>query len=229
MRFDRQIPIFGEEGQKRIGSAHVAVAGCGGLGCNVITQLVSAGIRHITIIDHDDISELNLNRQFVYAGRDGRKVSVMKEWILSLAPDAEVTVFDEKLSNDNSDEFLKDADVAVDCLDDNASRLVLNDGVLRKNIPLIHGAIDAMYGQATVVIPGKTPCLGCILRNRKPTTIPSVSSAVSFIASVQVNETLKLITGKGNVLAGKLFIADLENMVFDRIDVKKNPDCEHCK
>lgn len=229
MRFDRQIPIFGEEGQKKICSSHVAIAGCGGLGCNVTTNLVSAGVRKMTIIDFDEISESNLNRQFVYAGKEGRKVSVMKEWILSLAPDAEVTAIDGRLCEDNAETFLNGADIAVDCLDDNASRMILNDAVLRKNMPLVHGAIDSMYGQVTVVIPGRTPCLGCILRKRRPSTIPSVSSAVSFIASIQSNEVLKLITGKGNVLAGKLFIADLENMVFDRIDVKKNPDCEHCR
>ena len=228
-RFDRQKPIIGEEGQDRICSAHVAVAGCGGLGCNVITQLISAGVRHITIIDHDVITESDLNRQFVYAGKSGRKVSAMKDWILSLAPDADVTAIDGRLTDENSDDFLKDVDIAVDCLDDNSSRFILNDAVLRRNIPLVHGAIDSMYGQVTVVILGKTPCLGCILRKKDAGLIPSVPSAVSFIASVQINEVLKIVTGKGRTLAGKLFTADLENMVFDTIDIKKDPNCEHCR
>ena len=101
MRYSRQIPIIGDDGQKRIEQAHVAVAGCGGLGSNVITQLSVAGVGNFTIIDGDVIEESNLNRQFVHCGNSGSKALSMKDWILRNNPDAKVKVMDVSLNEEN--------------------------------------------------------------------------------------------------------------------------------
>ncbi len=113
-------------------------------------------------------------------------------------------------------------------MDSNSDRLILNEGAIGKNIPLVHGGVDSMFGQVTVVIPNLTPCLGCILGNDRGGTIPSVSPAVSLIASLQAAEVLKLVTGVGETIAGYLLTVDLTKGSFEKIKVEKNPRCRFC-
>lgn len=227
MRLERQIPIFGQDGQRRISEASVAVAGCGGLGCYVITQLAEAGVGHLTIIDCDSVSESNLNRQFVYSGRSGRKVALMKEWIAGVSPDTVVDAIDERLTDANVDRFLSSADIAVDCLDNNESRLVLNEGAVRKKIPLVHGAVDGLYGQVMTVVPGRTACLDCMLTKDKSAVVPSVGYAVALVASVQTSETIRQILGKGQ-LDGTMLLMDIENDSVEKVKINNRADCRIC-
>ncbi len=227
MRYSRQLPLFGEEGQRKIEDAHVAVAGCGGLGSNVITQLSLAGIGHLTIIDGDVIEESNLNRQFVHCGNHGAKVRSMEDWIHRINPKAEVKVMDSLLCEDNMDEFLSSADIAVDCLDNNASRLLLNKGCVERDIPLVHGGINRMYGQVTFIIPGRTPCLSCILGKGDGERV-SLGSAVATVGSIEANEVLKFITGIGENLMNQLLSIDLQTNSFEKVPINRRKDCPVC-
>ena len=227
-RYDRQVPVFGQDGQERIMEARVAVAGCGGLGCNVIKDLVLAGVGSLRIIDHDTISESDLNRQFVYCGESGNKVETIGRWIRIVSPDTDVEELDLMLTDDNAYAFADGCDVIVDCLDNNASRLILNRAAVNAGVPLVHGGVESMFGQVTTVIPGATPCLCCFLGKGDAGTVPSVSAAVSVIASIQAAEVLKIITGTGTILAGRLLTVDIGNGSFDEVAIKRREDCPCC-
>ncbi|MFA6803018.1 MAG: HesA/MoeB/ThiF family protein [Candidatus Methanomethylophilaceae archaeon] len=229
-RFSRQIPIFGDSGQRRIENATVAIVGCGGLGCNVITQLALAGVGRMVLIDDDVPTESNMNRQFIYAGNmKDTKVVSSGEWVRKLSSETEVVLCPERLTDHNSVSLIETCDVVIDCLDSIDSRLVLNRAILESNRILVHGGVDSFHGQVTTIIPGSTPCLNCILGKDTGEVKPSVSSMVALIGSLQANEALKLITGKGETLAGKLLTVDSEDNCFRLIPIAKNPACTACK
>ena len=213
MRFERQLPIFGEEGQQRIMNAVVGVVGCGGLGVNVITQLCMAGVTHFILCDHQTPELSNLNRQFIYSAGDYRPKSVISaEWILALNPSAEVQANAEPLSVLNGDLF-RGCDILVDCLDTFESRMVLSDLSERMGVPLVHGGINGFDGQIAVCVPGRTKSLREMIGTMSDSegTIPSVGAAVSTIASMEALEALKIISGIGTENEGKLITVDMRS------------------
>jgi molybdopterin/thiamine biosynthesis adenylyltransferase len=219
MRFERQLPIFGEDGQQRIMSAVVGIIGCGGLGVNVITQLVSAGVSHFILCDHQSPELSNLNRQFIYSASDYRPKSVISaEWILALNPSAEVQSNAEPLTELNGDLF-KGCDILVDCLDNFESRMILSDLAEKMGVPLIHGGISGYNGQIAVVVPGKTKSLRDMIGTMKSPegAIPSVGAAVSIIASMEALEVLKIISGQGTSNEGKLITIDMGNWTTESV------------
>ncbi|UAL07236.1 MAG: HesA/MoeB/ThiF family protein [Candidatus Methanogranum gryphiswaldense] len=227
-RYDRQLPLVGEEGMKRITNATVGVIGCGGLGTHVITALSSAGIGKLVIFDGDSPDITNLNRQFVYhEGQNGKKADIMRYWIMSVNPSVKVEVHAELLTDSNAS-MLSECDILVDCLDNMESRKVLNRYAVKSGKTLIHGGVASMCGQVTVVIPGKTPCLECIISDRKREINPTISAAVAFIGSIEAMEVLKIIAGMGEPLAGKILTVDLGNNVFEVTDICKRPSCKVC-
>jgi len=228
MRYSRQIPIFGSDGQRKIERSTVAVIGLGGLGCNVITQLASAGIGKLIIADHQDPDETNLNRQFVYSyfGLDDIKTVSSKKWIEGISRTS-VVANNVKVSSDNVS-IIEGCDVIVDCTDNIETRIVLNRFSLDRRIPLVHGGTESMFGQVSVVIPGITPCLNCFLPKNESKDAPSVGSVVSLIAAIQSTEVLKLITGTGETLAGKLMTVDMGTNTYCILDLVRNEDCSEC-
>ena len=219
MRFERQLLIFGEEGQQKIMSAVVGVVGCGGLGVNVITQLVSAGVSHFILCDHQSPELSNLNRQFIYSASDYRPKSVISaEWILTLNPSAEVQSNAEPLTELNGDLF-RGCDILVDCLDNFESRMILSDLAENMNVPLVHGGVSGFIGQIAVCIPGKTKSLRDMIGTMKNPEgiIPTVGAGVSIIASMEALEVLKIISGLGTDNEGKLITLDMERWITDSV------------
>ncbi len=228
-RYSRHEDLFGEEGQVKLKEATVGVAGVGGLGVNVTTALACAGVGTLILADSDSPEESNLNRQYIYNDSEGRtKSEISLDWVYNVNPEVEAVSYNLRI-DENSVSVFKDCDVIMDCLDNIESRLILNKFAVENNIPLIHGGVEGMVGQVTVVIPGKTPCLECFLRSGMNGTKASLGAAVGFIGNAQAAEAIKLITGKGEVLAGKIFSADLEKGNFVVVDIAKNPECECCK
>ena len=222
MRFERQRPIFGDEGQNRIMNAVVGIVGCGGLGVNVITQLTMAGVSHFILCDHQTPELSNLNRQFIYAAGDLRpKAMISAEWILALNPGAEVQSNSEPLTELNWDLF-SDCDILVDCLDSFESRMVLSDMAEHFGVPLVHGGVSGMDGQIAVCIPGRTKSLREMLGTMKSPEgpVPSVGAAVSCIASMEALEVLKIISGMGTENEGKLITVDMSGWTTDSVDFR---------
>ena len=229
-RFERQLPIFGEEGQMRIMGAKVGIAGCGGLGVNVITDLAEAGVCRYVLCDHDVPDVTNLNRQFIYSAGDPRPKSMISaEWILALNPAADVEAICEPVTVDNGDMFTG-CDVIIDCLDSFEARMALNDHSQRMGIPLVHAGISGLNGQLYVSVPGRTPCLRCVLGTAKDPEgpIPAVGAAVAAIAGMEALEALRVISGLGSACEGVLTTVDLSTMSIERVEVDRDPVCKSC-
>lgn len=224
-RYDRQLPLWGEGGQRRLKDAVVGVAGCGGLGTTLLTNLASAGVGHLVIADGDVPDITNLNRQFVYReGQGDKKAVILRDWLLSVNPEIEVTVFTERLDSGNMPKVYGGCDMLVDCLDRIDTRKILNGYALSSGKTLVHAGVAGFTGQLTVVVPGSTPGLDDIYRNVRDappgTVTPSVGSMVSTMASMEATQVIQLITGKGSPFIGRMLFVDLQNGTFDVADLR---------
>jgi adenylyltransferase/sulfurtransferase len=230
-RYKRQILLFGEEGQERLSEAEVFIAGAGGLGSPVAIYLAVAGVGTLAVADPDVVDRTNLNRQVLHRDRDigEKKVASAAEKLGELNPDIAIRAVDARIGEKNAGRLVGRADGIVDCLDNYPARYLLNRVALKKGIPLFHGAIRGMYGQATTLIPGKTPCLACIFPKPPPEeTSPVVGVTPGLIGMVQANEVLKYLLGIGELLAGRLFLWDGLAGQATEICVERNPACAAC-
>ncbi len=234
VRYDRQIlfPSFGEEGQRKLRQAHVLVAGVGGLGSPVAIYLACAGVGKLTLVDWDAVELSNLNRQILHGEADvgEKKVVSAVQKLKQLNSTVEISPAAVKITAANVHELVQGVDVVIDCLDNMATRFILNEGCVRQGIPLIHGGIYGMMGEITTIIPGQTPCFECIfprdIEGKKP--FPVFGFTPALIASLQVMEATKLLAGFGELLAGKMLYFRGEEMVCMTVDLKKNKACRVC-
>lgn len=229
-KYIRQIMLFGEEGQEKLKRATVFVAGAGGLGSPISTYLAVAGIGKIIIADFDRVERSNLNRQFLHHERDlGReKVISAKEKLLSMNPDIEVEIIQEMITDENADLIVPACDLIIDALDNFDTRHVLNRLAVKRNIPLIHGAVAGYRGQATTVIPGKTACLCCIFHSFKKEVFPVLGTTPGVIGSIQANEAIKYLTGQGKLLENRLLLWDGSSCSFGEVEINKAENCPVC-
>jgi molybdopterin/thiamine biosynthesis adenylyltransferase len=230
-RYKRQILLFGEEGQEKLKKAHIFIAGAGGLGCPIAIYLAVAGVGTITIVDKDVVDQSNLNRQILHSDRDiGRKKTASAvEKLRILNPDIAVHAIDTTIGESNVRDLVGQAGGIVDAMDNFPTRYLLNTVSQEKNIPLFHGAIRGMYGQATTIIPGKTPCFACIFPKAPPSEVfPVVGVTPGLIGMVQATEVIKYFTGSGDLLTNRLFVWDGMIAKADEISVEKNPTCGVC-
>ena len=208
MRFDRQLPVFGEEGQQRIMSSVVGIVGCGALGVNLITQLTMAGVSHFILCDGGSPQLNNLNSQFIYSANDYRSKAVISaEWILALNPSAEVQANSEPLTAENGDLFLG-CDILVDCLDNKESKILLSELAGRMGIPLVHGDIKGTKGEIAISVPGKTISTSSISDDEDDA--PSIGAAASVVSSMQALEVLRIISGIGTPNEGRIIRVDMD-------------------
>ena len=232
-RYARQIAIegFGETAQEKLKSAKVAVVGIGGLGCTAALMLVQAGIGNIAIIDDDKVENSNFNRQILHTQKDiaRDKVASAYEELLERNPFITIRPIRAKITRENVDEILGDRDLILDCLDNFEGRFVLNEFCAKTRKPLIHGACYGFDGLVTTFVPGITPCLSCIIPEGttfvKP---PVIGVAPSLIGTIQASEAIKLITGIGEPLLGKMLYFDLKMAIFKTIQLEKDPNCPIC-
>jgi len=230
-RYKRQMMLFGEEGQERLKNAHIFIAGAGGLGSPVSLYLAVAGVGTITIVDMDVVDQSNLNRQILYTDRDiGRKKTVSaEEKLTAINPDITVHAIDIRIDESNAATLVGNADGIVDAMDNYPIRYLLNDVAIKNNIPLFHGAIRGFYGQATTIIPGKTPCLKCIFPKAPPKEVfPVVGATPGVIGTVQATEVIKFLLGSGDPLTNRLFIWDGLAGRADEIHAERIPCCPAC-
>jgi len=231
-RYDRQILLFGEEAQRRFSESKVFIAGAGGLGSPVSVYLALAGIGTIVIADCDTVSLSNLNRQFLHTDADigQKKVDSAKSTMEQLNTDIEIITYSEPISEKNIDHLTEGCDLIIDCPDNFETRFILNQITLKKNIPLIHGAITGWDGHATTILPGLTPCLACLFPNPPPMELsfPIVGTTAGVIGSMQANEAIRILTGNGATMAGKLLIWDGRSSSLDEIPIERDENCDFC-
>ncbi|MCZ0861575.1 HesA/MoeB/ThiF family protein [Methanocorpusculum sp. MG] len=230
-RYARQIPVIGTEGQKKLQNATVFLAGCGGLGSPVAFYLAAAGVGHLRIADCDIVDATNLNRQILHRpDRIGMpKAASAKLTLEAFNPDIEITAFASFIDEKTAPRMIGDADIIVDAMDNFTARYILNEMSQTRDIPLMHGGVAGLNGQATLIIPKKTACLSCIFPDAHTTTgTPILGAAAGIIGSIEAEETIKYLTGTGETLAGKLLLWDGAVNRMDVFSVKKSRRCPIC-
>ncbi len=231
-RYLRQVPIIGARGQERLARSSVLVVGAGGLGSPIITYLACAGVGRILIVDGDVVEPSNLNRQFLYRESDvGRpKALVAAERVRELNSSVEVEAYQARLTDELASRLMAVVDLAVDALDNWASRLILNRAAVSAGKPLVHGGVDRLYGQVTTVIPGRTPCLQCIAPPgaERIRGGPILGPVAGIVGSIEALEVLRILSGLGPGLAGRLLVVDCSSMSFETVELRRNPSCPVC-
>ena len=238
-RYSRHIliPEIDMVGQQRIANAKVLCVGAGGLGSTNIQYLAAAGIGTIGIIDFDVVQLSNLQRQVIHFQQDigEQKVVSAAKKINALNPNVNVVVHDVMLTSDNALEIFAKYDLIIDGTDNFATRYLINDAAALSNKPYIWGSIYQFDGQASVFWSKVGPCYRCLHPTPPPPgSVPScaeggvLGAICASIGSIQVIEAIKLITGIGEPLIGRLLIYDALKLEQRQISVKVRPDCPIC-
>ncbi|UCE85958.1 MAG: molybdopterin-synthase adenylyltransferase MoeB [Deltaproteobacteria bacterium] len=241
-QFDRyrrhlSLPEFGVEGQRKLLDARVLLIGAGGLGCPAAQYLAAAGIGTLGLVDFDVVDASNLQRQVLYGTADvGRpKVEVARERIRGMNPDVAVEAHPVRLSSENALDLFAPYDVIVDGTDNFPTRYLSNDACVLLGKPNVHGSIFRFEGQATVFDAKRGPCYRCLFPEPPPPELaPSCAEAgvlgvlPGIIAMIQATETIKLLTGVGEPMIGKLVQYDALEMSFTEFRLRKDPKCPAC-
>jgi adenylyltransferase/sulfurtransferase len=232
-RYDRQIMIgeIGQEGQEKLKRSRVVIAGAGGLGSPIAIYLTAAGIGMIRMIDHDQVTLSNLNRQILHWEEDiGRKkVDSARTKLRSLNSAVEIEAIAETVTEGNVSQLVDGCDVIVDAMDNLPTRYILNRCAIQKNIPFFHGAVNGFEGRVMTIIPGETACLRCMYRGPVPQEkFPVMGVAPAIIGIIQATEVIKHLVGIGKLLTNRLLIYDGLKVTFSEFTVDKNPNCDHC-
>jgi sulfur-carrier protein adenylyltransferase/sulfurtransferase len=231
------IPDVGMTGQKRLKNARVLCVGAGGLGSPALLYLAAAGVGTLGIIDFDVVDESNLQRQIIHGQSDvGRsKAQSARDSILEINPHVNVALHEERLDSDNAMRIFEPYDLIVDGTDNFATRYLVNDACVLLGKPYVWGSIYRFDGQASVFWAEHGPCYRCLYPEPPaPGMVPSCAEGgvlgvlCTSIGSIQVNEAIKLITGIGEPLVGRLMIYDALEMSYRTLPVKKDPECPVC-
>ena len=231
------IPDVGMAGQKRLKNAKVLVVGAGGLGSPALLYLAAAGVGTLGIVDFDTVDESNLQRQIIHGVSDvGKsKAESARDSITEVNPYVNVILHKERLDSSNVMEIFAPYDLIVDGTDNFATRYLVNDACVLLHKPYVWGSIYRFDGQASVFWADYGPCYRCLYPEPPPPgMVPSCAEGgvlgvlCASIGSIQVNEAIKLITGIGEPLAGRLMIYDALEMSYRTVRVKKDPECAVC-
>jgi adenylyltransferase/sulfurtransferase len=231
------IPEIGMAGQKRLKNARVLVVGAGGLGSPALLYLAAAGVGTLGVIDFDVVDESNLQRQVIHGQSDiGRlKAESARDSIAEINPYVHVQVHTEALSNDNVLDLFSGYDLIVDGTDNFATRYMVNDACVLLGKPYVWGSIFRFDGQASVFWAEYGPCYRCLYPDPPPPgMVPSCAEGgvlgvlCASIGSIQVTEAIKLLTGVGESLTGRLMIYDALEMSYRTVRVRKDPECAIC-
>jgi adenylyltransferase/sulfurtransferase len=238
LRYARHLllPEVGPEGQERLSRARVTCVGAGGLGSPALLYLAAAGVGTLSVFDPDPLEETNLQRQVLFTTADlGRnKAEAAFARLAALNPYVRVAAQSVAITSQNALELLAGSDVIVDGTDSFAARYLLSDAAVLLKTPLVHASVFRFEGRATVFAPGG-PCYRCLHPEPpEPGTIPSCAAAgvlgvlPGLLGCVQAAETLKLILGIGETLAGRLLVIDALRMRMSTVRFSRDPACAAC-
>ncbi|MCG6863053.1 MAG: molybdopterin-synthase adenylyltransferase MoeB [Chromatiaceae bacterium] len=238
LRYSRQImlPAVGIEGQERLLAARVLVVGLGGLGSPVAMYLTAAGVGNLLVADFDAVDLSNLQRQILHTSeRLGMpKVDSALQALKALNPQIEVKGFKGSVNEDSLPALISEVDAVVDGCDNFATRFAVNQACFEAGVPLISGAAIRTEGQVAV-FSGKSggPCYQCLFPregNLDETCSANgvLAPIVGIIGSIQATETLKVLTGAGDPLIGRLLLMDAMTMEFRDVRLTADPHCPVC-
>ena len=238
-RYSRQIviPQIQASGQERIRNAKVLCIGAGGLGSPALMYLAAAGVGTIGVVDFDTVDESNLHRQILYGHSDiGKmKVDVARTKIQESNPLLTFHIYPVRIDTTNALEIMSNYDIIIDATDNFATRYLINDAAVLLNKPHVWGSVNRFDGQAAIFWSSLGPCYRCLHPTPPaPGTVQNCAEAgvlgvlCASIASMQVNEVIKAITGIGELQIGKLMIYEALEAEYSKIDIHKNPQCVIC-
>jgi adenylyltransferase/sulfurtransferase len=223
---------IGYEGQLNLKNSSVLCIGAGGLGPSVLLYLAAAGIGRIGIVDNDQVEKSNLQRQIIHETNTigNLKIDSARERIKKFNPNCEILTFSKRINPKNALELIKDFDVICDCSDNFGTRYLINDSCLILNKPLVFGSVQGFEGQVSVFnLHKNSPNLRDLLpespsKNAAPSCAEYgvVGVSTGLIGILQVNEIIKIILKKGEILDGKILIFDLLNMNMKKLNLKSD-------
>jgi adenylyltransferase/sulfurtransferase len=231
------IPDVAMDGQKRLKNAKVLCIGAGGLGSPALMYLAAAGVGTLGIVEFDTVDESNLQRQIIHGQSDiGRsKAESARDSVKEINPLVQVNVHEERLDSENVMELFAQYDLIVDGTDNFATRYLVNDACVLLNKPYVWGSIYRFDGQASVFWSEYGPCYRCLYPEPPPPgMVPSCAEGgvlgvlCASIGSIQVTEAIKVLTGTGEPLVGRLMIYDALEMSYRSVKVRKDPECAVC-
>jgi len=237
--YSRQIILkeLGRKGQDKLTRSKVAVVGLGGLGTASTLYLALAGVGHLRLIDQDTVELHNLHRQVLYSIDDLSypKVEVSARRLGKINPLVKVEAFSENLNAGNVEKLLSGMDCVVDGLDNMQTRYLVNRACVKLGVPYVFGAAIGIEGNLSVFAPPETPCLECVFPDLDDKDLMTcdtrgvLGTAPGIIGTLQAMETIKVLTGMGVPLKGKLMICDFSDMYFTTIDIFKREGCPACQ
>jgi sulfur-carrier protein adenylyltransferase/sulfurtransferase len=238
-RYSRHIllPEIGLEGQLKLLDAKVLLLGAGGLGAPTALYLAAAGVGTLGVVDDDVVDLSNLQRQVIHANdRIGvPKVDSAEQTINGLNPDVKVVKYQTRLDASNIMEIIEGYDVIVDGVDNFPTRYLLNDATVRLKIPVVSASILGFDGQLSVFAPYDGPCYRCLYPTPPPAELAPSCGANGVLGvlpgtmgMLQATEVIKLITGSGEPLIGRLLLYEALGASFTELKVRRDPQCPIC-
>jgi len=238
-RYSRHIilPEVGVEGQQKLFSSRVLIAGMGGLGSPAALYLAAAGVGTLGLVDFDVVELSNLQRQVIHTTEDlsKSKVRSARETIEAINPDATVHEYGQRITSATITDIISDYDLVLDGTDNFPTRFLLNDACLLTGKTLVYGAILRFDGQVSVFAPNQGPCYRCFIPEMPPPgAVPSCQEAgilgvlPGVIGILQATEAIKLILGIGEPLIGRLLLFNALKTEIYEVKLQRNPECPAC-
>lgn len=239
LRFSRQIMLenIGIDGQVSICNGRVLVVGAGGLGSPVCHYLVAAGIKKVGIVDHDTVSLSNLHRQLLHHEQDlgTPKPESFGSKLQKQFPSVQIDQYNQKFTSDLADSIIDNYDFVVDATDNFSAKFLINDVCMAKRIPFSHGGILEFKGQTMTVLPGESCCYRCVFKEEPGDDVAEQRSqagilgpVAGMLGTIQATEALKYFSGAGSLITNSLLTFSADEMVFRKIPLKRQDDCEAC-
>ena len=239
LRYSRQImlPQVDIEGQQKLLDARVLIIGLGGLGSPAAMYLAAAGVGCLVLNDFDAVDLSNLQRQIAHDTDNLglSKVESAQHTLLRINPEIQIDLIGHALEGEELETQIAASDVALDCTDNFATRFAVNRACVLTRTPLVSGAVIRFEGQISVFTPGydDSPCYNCLYPDQGELGETCVRNGViaplpGIIGSMQALEAIKLILGIGLSLRGRLLLLDALSMEWNRMHLKKNPQCPTC-
>ncbi len=236
--YSRQITLkeLSEKGQKRLSESKVAVIGVGGLGTVSSLYLALSGVGYLLLIDQDTIETRNLHRQILYTAADVNypKAEIAQKRLEQINPLIKIEAVTENVNVHNVERLLEGVDCVVDGLDNMMTRYLVNRACVKLKIPYVFGAAIGIEGNLSVFSPPETGCLECLMPNVSDSNLQNCSTrgvlgvTPGIIGSLQAMETIKVLSGMGSPLKGKLMVCDFSDMYFTTVDISRNSKCPVC-
>ena len=240
LRYARHLMLdeIGIEGQQRLLDAHALVIGAGGLGSPVLLYLATAGVGRITVADPDSVDLTNLQRQIAHnQSRLGLpKAESVRATVAAINPGVQLRALVQRADTAFLDEWVPQADVVLDCSDNFSTRHAINAACVQHGKPLVSGAAIGWDAQIAVYDTRQphAPCYACVFPPEAAfeevacATMGVLAPLVGIVGSMQAAEAIKLLSGAGESMAGRLLMLDARSMVFDSISIARQPHCTVC-